>query len=197
MAGEPVDGDGDGRVFLARHGQTVLNAEGRLRGLADPPLDEQGRAEVAALAVALASFGPRRVLSSPLQRAVATAEAIGQRCGIPVEVEPRLTDRDYGEWTGSRRDEVIGLFGSVDAAPGVEDGEEVTRRVREVLDEQLAHLVDGPVVLVAHDATNSRLLSALYPDHPDPETIGQRTACWNELRRQGDRWTVVAADRRP
>ena len=125
-----------GRVFLVRHGRTVLNAEGRLRGLADPPLDDEGRAEVAALAEVLAAERPRRILSSPLQRAVSTAEAIGERVGVRVEIEPRLTDRDYGEWTGMPRDEVIGLHGSVDAAPGVEDGDGITRRVREVLDEQ-------------------------------------------------------------
>jgi probable phosphoglycerate mutase len=62
------------RVFLARHGRTALNAEGRLRGLSDPPLDEVGVAEVARLAEALAPKHPTAVICSPLQRAVATAQ---------------------------------------------------------------------------------------------------------------------------
>ena len=37
-------------VYLARHGRTALNAEDRLRGLSDPPLDEVGLAEVSAVA---------------------------------------------------------------------------------------------------------------------------------------------------
>ncbi|MGN6126328.1 MAG: histidine phosphatase family protein, partial [Humibacter sp.] len=44
-------------LFLIRHGQTALNAEGRLRGLANPPLDEVGRAEAEATAVALTGRG--------------------------------------------------------------------------------------------------------------------------------------------
>ena len=63
------------RVFLARHGQTALNAQGRLRGLSDPPLDEVGIAEATRLAAALASKHPTAVICSPLQRAVATAQA--------------------------------------------------------------------------------------------------------------------------
>jgi broad specificity phosphatase PhoE len=48
------------RVYLARHGRTALNAEGRLRGLSDPPLDEVGIAEVARLAEVLAPSVPPR-----------------------------------------------------------------------------------------------------------------------------------------
>jgi len=87
------------RVFLARHGRTALNAEGRLRGLSDPPLDEVGIAEVARLAEALARKHPTAVICSPLQRAVATAQAIGSASGAPVTVDARLNDRDYGPMT--------------------------------------------------------------------------------------------------
>jgi broad specificity phosphatase PhoE len=84
------------RVYLARrHGQTALNAGGRLRGLSDPPLDV-GVAEVARLADSLAGKGPTVVVSRPLQRTVATAGAIGSATHIPVAVDVRLTDRDHG-----------------------------------------------------------------------------------------------------
>jgi broad specificity phosphatase PhoE len=52
------------RVFPARHGQTALNAQGRLRGLSDPPLDEVGTAEVTRLAEVLASKHPTAVICS-------------------------------------------------------------------------------------------------------------------------------------
>jgi broad specificity phosphatase PhoE len=108
------------RVYLARHGRTALNAEDRLRGLSDPPLDEVGVAEAARLAEVLATKNPTAVISSPLQRAVATAEAIGAAAGVPASIDIRLNDRDYGTLTGERRDEVRCRFGSIDAAPGVE-----------------------------------------------------------------------------
>ena len=81
-------------VFLARHGQTALNAQGRLRGLSDPPLDEVGIAEAARLAEALASKHPTVVICSPLQRAVATAHAIGAASGgvWRVDAYDRLAD---------------------------------------------------------------------------------------------------------
>ncbi|UQX09747.1 histidine phosphatase family protein [Candidatus Mycobacterium methanotrophicum] len=75
------------RVFLARHGRTALNAQGRLRGLSDPPLDEVGIVEAARLADALVPKHPTAVICSPLQRAVATAHAIGAACGATVTVE--------------------------------------------------------------------------------------------------------------
>ena len=104
------------RVYLARHGRTALNAEGRLRGLSDPPLDEVGIAEVAWLADVLAAKHPTVVVCSPLQRAVATAQAIGTAAGVPVRIDARLNDRDYGPMTGRRRDEVERRYGSVEAA---------------------------------------------------------------------------------
>jgi hypothetical protein len=59
--------NGVDRVYLARHGHTALNADGRLRGLSYPPLDEAGQVEAKRLAKALAAFGPMAVISSPLQ----------------------------------------------------------------------------------------------------------------------------------
>jgi broad specificity phosphatase PhoE len=68
-------------VYLARHGRTAFNAEDRMRGLSDPPLDEVGIAEAEKLAKALADKGPATVISSPLQRAVATAQSIADAAG--------------------------------------------------------------------------------------------------------------------
>lgn len=111
---------GADRVYLARHGQTALNAERRLRGLSNPPLDEVGIAEAARLAEVLAAKKPTVVISSPLQRAVATAQAIASAAGVGIIVDERPNDRDYGPMTGQRRADVEARFGSIDAAPGVE-----------------------------------------------------------------------------
>ena len=116
------------RVYLARHGQTALNVGGRLRGLSDPPLDDEGRAEAERLGAVLAEMRPTVVFSSPLQRAVATAVAIARRAGVEAKVEERLNDRDYGPWTAKVKADVERPFGSVDAAPGVEPAQEVFER---------------------------------------------------------------------
>lgn len=179
------------RVYLARHGRTALNAEGRLRGLSDPPLDEVGLAEVSRLAAALAARHLTAVVSSPLQRAVATAQAIGAAAEVPVTVDARLIDRDYGLMTGRRRADVERRYGSVDFAPGVESRTALADRARRAFVELAIEFGPGPIVLVSHDAFNTTLLQQL---DPASQNIGQRTACWNELSFVDGVWRIDAYD---
>ncbi len=96
----------DCRVFLLRHGQTVLNVQGRFRGLEDPPLDPQGRREARKAAQRLAEWAPRAIYSSPLRRARQTAGAVAALAGRRVRVRAELADLDYGRWTGRTPAEV-------------------------------------------------------------------------------------------
>jgi broad specificity phosphatase PhoE len=177
------------RVYLTRHGRTKLNAEGRLRGLSDPPLDEIGIAETERLAGALASKHPTAVICSPLQRAVATAQAIGTASGAPVMVDVRLNDRDYGPMTGRLRDEVEREYGSLDRAPGVEPLTALAARARQAFFELVADYGPGPIAMVSHDAFNRALLGQLDPSLSD---VDQQTACWNQLSRVDGQWRVDA-----
>jgi broad specificity phosphatase PhoE len=179
------------RGYLARHGRTALNAQDRLRGLSDPPLDEVGIAEAARLAGALASKHPTAVICSPLQRAVATAEAIGAASSASVTVDVRLNDRDYGPMTGRLRDEVVREYGSIDLAPGVEPRAELAARARQAFFEVVADYGPGPLVMVSHDAFNRALLGQLDPMLSDAP---QRTACWNQLSLIDGVWRVDAYD---
>lgn len=178
-------------LYLARHGQTTLNAEGRLRGLANPPLDDIGQAEAAALGRFLRDKGVAVVLSSPLTRAVTTAHAIADAAGVEAFADERFNDRDYGPWTGHVKADVIAEFGSVDAAPGVEPVGQVMARARPALDAVLDHYPDGAVVIVTHDAVIRPLLTSL-----DPELVEvlAPTGSVNDLIRQDGHWTVVAVD---
>lgn len=83
-----------GVLLIVRHGQTAANAQGLLLGRADPPLNELGVRQARAVAEALPT--PTRVISSPLQRATATAAAFG----LPVEIDARWVELDYGEYDG-------------------------------------------------------------------------------------------------
>ena len=87
-------------LIVVRHGRTAHNASGLLLGRLDPPLDELGRAQAAALA---AEVGPvDRVISSPLLRTRETAEAFGH----DVEIDERWIELDYGEYDGMPLGEV-------------------------------------------------------------------------------------------
>jgi broad specificity phosphatase PhoE/predicted GNAT family acetyltransferase len=191
MVSPPRPQAGERRVYLARHGRTALNADDRLRGRSDPPLDRVGIAEAARLAQALAAKHPTVVISSPLQRAVATARAIGEAARTAVVIDARLNDRDYGPWNGKPRTDVIRRYGSIDAAPGVEPLAAVASRARTALDQLVGHYGCGPLVLVSHDAVNRALLEQLDPSLTD---IGQRIACFNELSRVDGTWRVYGYD---
>ena len=182
------------RVYLARHGRTALNADGRLRGLSDPPLDEIGLAEAARLAEVLAARQPTVVVSSPLQRAVATAQAIATAAGVSTRVDARFNDRDYGPQTGLPRVDVEQRYGSVDSAPGVESRELLTDRVCRAFFELVGEVDDGPLVLVSHDAVNSVLLARL---DPTLVPVHQQTACWNQLSLVDGVWRVDTYDQKP
>lgn len=188
-------------VVLARHGQTALNAGGVLRGHLDPELDDQGRAEVARLARAVADLlsprRPGRILTSPLRRAVQTAQAVGAPWHTDIIPTVGLIDRDYGSWAGHPREELVARFGSVEAAEGVEPWSAVARRARAVLDAQSGATPGGIIVMVGHDAVNRALLADIDPRLGDPDTIGQRTACWNLLVLDNTGWHVVDVDQRP
>jgi broad specificity phosphatase PhoE len=179
-------------VFLVRHGRTELNVAGRLRGRLDPPLDEVGQVQVIALAEALAHVRAGRVVSSPLRRAVQTAQPVAARVGIVHEIDPRLVDRDYGDFAGLAVSDVVARWGSLDAAPGVESSADVVDRARAALDELGRQPDAGPVVLVAHDAVNRLLLASLDPGIGPAAAIQQDCGCWNILVSGGPGWRVAA-----
>jgi phosphohistidine phosphatase SixA len=78
------------RIYLCRHARTRLNADGLLRGHLDAHLDPAGRREAEDLGKALRSMAPLRVLSSPLTRAVQTAQAVATHTDAEVQIDLRL-----------------------------------------------------------------------------------------------------------
>lgn len=93
-------------LILARHGRTEHNAQGRLLGRLDPPLDELGRSQAGALAAAVVADAERRgttvaaVVASPLRRTTETATAIAEAAGVEVVADERWIELDYGDFDG-------------------------------------------------------------------------------------------------
>jgi broad specificity phosphatase PhoE len=85
-------------MVLVRHGETDANRAGLLLGRADPPLNERGRQQADALAVAFRREPAPLIVTSPLTRAQETAARIAAATGADVETDPRLTELDYGAW---------------------------------------------------------------------------------------------------
>lgn len=88
------------RLVILRHGETEWNREERFRGMADLPLTEKGLRQACCAAERIAALKPEVIYSSPLRRAVQTAEAVGNLLKLPVTLEDGLRDIDYGSWQG-------------------------------------------------------------------------------------------------
>jgi broad specificity phosphatase PhoE len=93
-------------ILLARHGETDWNRENRFQGHADPPLNEVGRAQAAELAAMLADEPLAAVYSSPLRRALETAETISVRHELAPVTLDALREVDVGSWQALTRAEV-------------------------------------------------------------------------------------------
>ena len=83
-------------LCIVRHGETAWNAEGRVQGQLDVPLNEVGLAQARAVAAALQGEQFAAIYSSDLQRVTQTAEPIARILGLPVQLDPRLRERHYG-----------------------------------------------------------------------------------------------------
>jgi 2,3-bisphosphoglycerate-dependent phosphoglycerate mutase len=87
-------------ILLIRHGETAWNATKRLQGHLDIPLNTEGERQAAALGRALRDEPLDAIISSDLQRARQTAQAIAAPRGMQVRCEPGLRERCYGAFEG-------------------------------------------------------------------------------------------------
>jgi probable phosphoglycerate mutase len=164
------------RVFLIRHGATVLSAEDRFAGATDVPLSDEGREQVRRLAVRLSSESVAAVYASPMGRTVETAGIIAEPHNLTVQTRDGLREISHGRWEQMTRDEVEKAFPDEAAAweqdpytfapAGGESGLAVTARALPVLMEIVRAHPGGNVVVVSHKATIRLLLSSLLGFDP-------------------------------
>ena len=140
------------RLLMLRHAQSTWNAEGRWQGHADPPLSAEGKQTAKAAAPQYSHIS--RFVSSPLQRAVETAEIIAESSGTShIATHPGLAERDLGEWTGLTRSEVEerwpGYLNEHKWPESAETTEDFMRRVLEGI-HSIAEEHNDDVLVVAH-----------------------------------------------
>jgi len=132
-------------LILVRHGESAGNAAGLLLGRIDSPLTARGIGQARSLADTVS--GATQLVSSPLARARHTAEALGT--GLPVEVDDRWVEVDYGEYDGQALGDVPAEVWSkwrsdpTFAPPGGESLAAAGSRVRAACEELFAD-PDGP-----------------------------------------------------
>ena len=157
-------------IILARHGETQWNVEEIFRGRINVELNETGIKQAELLAEYLTDSKIGAIYSSPLKRALKTAEIIAGYHKLDVEIAPGLIDFDYGKWQGLPHQEVKDKYKELYAEwinspdkvkmPAGESLNEVRKRAIGVVDSVIAKY-KGTVVLVSHRVVNKILICAL------------------------------------
>lgn len=158
------------KIILARHGETEWNVEEVFRGRVDVELNEIGIKQAELLAEYLSDFKIEAVYSSPLKRALKTAETIASYHKLRVEIAPGLIDLDFGKWQGLCLKEVKKKYKELYAEwvnhperVKIPDGEslnDVRARAIAVIDSVIAKYRET-AVLVSHRVVNKVLICAL------------------------------------
>ncbi|HLI07932.1 MAG TPA: histidine phosphatase family protein [Ktedonobacteraceae bacterium] len=172
-------------VLLIRHGQTTWNVEHRLPGqLPGIPLTALGREQAARLAEALSPLPISAIISSPLERAVQTADYLNEGRGLTIQLDPELMDLNSGPWAGQIGEVLLAndparrvfVRNPTIAPPGVESFPELQKRVVAAMQHWLSNDSIGRCpAFVTHDDVIKVLLAyyiGLQLEHARAFVIG-------------------------
>ncbi len=157
-------------IILARHGETKWNVEEVFRGRIDIELNQTGVKQAELLAEYLSERKIDAIYSSPLRRALKTAEAIAGYHKLDVKIAPGLIDFDCGKWQGRSLQEVRDKYKELYAEwvshpdrvriPAGESLTDVRKRAMGVVGDVIVKY-ERAVVLVAHRVVNKVLICAM------------------------------------
>lgn len=150
-------------IILIRHGETDLNAA-RVVQPAATPLGARGRRQAAAVGRRMADAGLAAILASDLPRCFQTAEAVAAETGLPIETDPVLHERNFGDLRGRAYDTLgFELLAEGVEPPNGESWPMFRARVARAFDAMLAYRagLDGPLAVVTHGL----VIKALLEDH--------------------------------
>lgn len=178
------------RLFIVRHGQTAWNKEKVFRGRVDIPLNEQGVKEAEAVGKALKNENITLVYSSPLSRAVQTAEPTAKMRGLAIIRLEGITDMNFGVWEGRRLEDVekedserYRMWVEQPHELAIPKGEtlaEVQNRALNTVKEIVNKHPSESIMLVSHRVVCKLLVLGLMELGPDKFwNIQQDTACIN------------------
>ncbi|MCQ2416575.1 MAG: histidine phosphatase family protein [Oscillospiraceae bacterium] len=144
-------------IYFTRHGETTMNLADRVSGITDCELTETGIAQAEQLAEICAENNDiDLIICSPLKRARMTAQKVADKIQVPILVDERLREWDYGSYENMPREEVMGEFQIAKREFGVrmKDGGEsllqLSHRVYSLIDSLKEQYADRTVLCVCH-----------------------------------------------
>ena len=163
-----------GKIYFVRHGESEWNVTDQICGQTDVPLTEKGhkQAEETGKNIVESGISADLILCSPLLRAKQTAQHIAEMTGIPLQVEPRLVEQNFGVWEGASprnskefheaKKEFLTRYGKGESMF------QLAQRIYNLLDELKA--TDKNYILVAHNGI-SRVIRSYFGDMTNEEYV--------------------------
>ena len=179
-------------LYIIRHGQTQLNKTFALQGRSDLPLNEEGCAQAREAGRWFTEQGITfdKVYSSPLQRAVKTAQLCAK--DVPIILDERLIEMDYGPYEGmdlkTPPPEIVEFFSDFAHNPapkGMEQLSSVVNRMGELLQEICEEAKEKNILLSTHAIAMKGALEYLTPESHGsywPKHIGNCAVYFSEVR---------------
>ena len=182
------------RSFLClRHGVTDWNRQGRFQGRTDIPLNDDGISQAHAAALRLQNTRPDHVITSPLVRAVKTAEIVAAVSSTPVAIDDGITECDFGSLEGRSIAEVMKEHGitameqlATILPPDGEPWASVSARSLRCIGQWLGRHPQALLLFVCHDAVMQSISEALCG-----KWIDNRHGTPFRFDRAGDAWSAA------
>ncbi len=160
------------KIYFVRHGESQWNVEDKVCGSTDIPLTTKGHQQAVATGQAVLDAGIKAdlILCSPLVRAAETARHISEVTGVPCQVEPRITEQNFGIWEGTSprnsKDFQEAKRCFLSHHGNGESMFQLAQRIYNVLDELKAD--DKTYILVAHNGI-ARVVASYFKDMTNEE----------------------------
>ena len=162
-------------IYIARHGETTWNVEGKIQGRSDPDLSPKGYAQSLGLLEQLKERPLSAIYASTLKRSVLTAEPIANHLGLPIKKQPELDEIAFGILEGKLLFEFDEELKSewerfkdhrfTYHIPGGENYTDVSSRVKPFIERTLRNHEGQEVLIVGHRVVN-RLLIGMLLEYP-------------------------------
>jgi len=185
------------RIYVARHGETTWNVQGRIQGRSDPGLSPEGYAQSRALLEQLEGRAISTIYTSTLKRSILTAQPIANHFGLPLQEQPELDEIAFGILEGKQ---FLDSDGEVRREwerfkenrftyriPGGENYTDVMNRIRPFVEMILQSHRGEEILIVGHRVVNQMLIGLLM-DYPPQEMLKmqQSNGCFYLVEKNGE-----------
>ena len=173
-------------IYLTRHGETEWNIEKRLQGRGDSPLTENGIQRAKELRDRIKNIDIDVIYSSPIKRALNTANILRGNKNIDIVTDDRLMEMCFGDYEGKKIDIIqkentnwdikLIMQGNVEiCSPNGENLKEVRERISKLMNKIIAENIGKSILIVTHGITLKALMYYFKDEDVNSEVMGQAT----------------------